>query len=127
MSLGNKLAKYFNNRAETSESHWDKDLQTRYYKTTKDKALAKLEEMINGSSEYKVNSISTDHGEISFHVVKGKKAFVIGTVIMVRPYQTAIDFIVTTESALPFDFGYSSKLIKSLYEIINKDLPLLDK
>jgi hypothetical protein len=127
MSFGKKLSRFFYNQAETSEKHWDKELQTHYYKTTKDKGLAKLEDLIKRSSIYKINSVSTEHGEISFQIVKGKKAFVIGTVIMVRPYQTAIDFTVSSETALPFDFGYSSKLIKQLYEMLDKELPLIDK
>ncbi|MEN2765595.1 cytosolic protein [Ornithinibacillus xuwenensis] len=127
MSVGKKISRILNNQSETNENHWDKELQTHYYKTTKDKGLAKLEEIINRSNHYSVNSISVDHGEISFNVVKGKKAFVIATVIMVRPYQTAIDFTVTTESTLPFDFGYSAKLIKQLYAVINKELQLIEK
>lgn len=127
MSFGKKIARFFYNQAETSEKHWDEELKTHYYKTTKEKGLSKLEEMIKGSNYYKINSISQEHGEISFRVVKGKKAFVIATVIMVRPYQTAIDFTVTSEGILPFDFGYSAKLIKQLYEKINKELTLIDK
>jgi hypothetical protein len=127
MSFGKKLSRFFYNQAETSEKHWDKELKTHYYKTTKDKGLAKLEEIIKGSTNYTINSVSLEHGEISFHVVKGNKAFVIATVIMVRPYQTAIDFTVTSESSLPFDFGKSSKLIKQFYEKLDKELPLIDK
>ena len=127
MSFAKKLSRFFYNQAETSEKHWDKDLETHYYKTTKDKGLRKLEEIIKGSPNYKINSISLEHGEISFRVIKGKKAFVIVTVIMVRPYQTAIDFTVTSESSLPFDFGKSSKFIKHFYEKLDKELPLIDK
>ncbi|WP_026906425.1 hypothetical protein [Paucisalibacillus globulus] len=127
MSFGKKLSSFFYNQAETSEKHWDKDLETHYYKTTKDKGLRKLEEIIKGSPNYKINSISLEHGEISFRVIKGKKAFVIATVIMVRPYQTAIDFTVTSESALPFDFGKSSKFIKQFYAKLDKELPIIDK
>ncbi|MUK86888.1 cytosolic protein [Ornithinibacillus sp. L9] len=127
MAIRHKVSKYLNNHAETSESHWDPALQTKYYKTTKDKALASLENYFNNASKYKLNSLSHEHGEISVHVKKGKKAFIVITVIMVRPYQTAIDFSVTTESMLPIDFGYSSKLIVELYGQINKELPLIDK
>ncbi|WP_047981625.1 hypothetical protein [Ornithinibacillus contaminans] len=127
MGFRNKVALLLNNQAETAENHWDNELRTHYYKTTKDKGLATLEELIKGSNQFQINSISQEHGEISFHVQKGKKAFIIGTVIMVRPYQTAIDFTVTTESLIPFDFGYSSKLIKRLYEKIDQSLQLVEK
>lgn len=127
MSFGKKLSRFFYNQAETSDNHWDKELQTHYYKTTKDKGLAALQDLINRSNKYEINSVSTEHGEISFHIAKGKKAFIIATVIMVRPYQTAIDFTVSTESALPFDFGYSSKVVKQLYDNLKKELTLIDK
>lgn len=125
MSFRNTIGKYFNNHAETSEKHWDTKLQTHYYKTTKDKGMSTLENYFNHSQKYEVHSISGPHGEISVNVKKGKKAFIIATVIMVRPYQTALDFSVTTESILPFDFGYSSRLIQQLYEQINQELTLI--
>jgi len=125
MSVGNTLRKYFSNHAETRETHHDLSLRTHYYKTTKDRALASLENYFSTSSQYELNAISSDHGEISVVRKKGKKAFIVVTVIMVRPYNTAIDFSVTTESVLPFDFGYSTKIINQLYEQINKELPLI--
>jgi len=127
MSFSQKLARIVSNRAETRDNHWDVQLQTKYYKTTKDKGLDALKNFFNNSQKFEVNAISEEHGEISVNVVKGRKAFIIATVIMVRPYQTAIDFSVMTESLIPIDFGYSTKIINMLYENINKDLPLLDK
>lgn len=127
MSFGQKVRKFFGNRAETREEHVDKTLQTRYYKTTKDRALDALENLFKNSQTYELNSISKDHGEISLLKRKGRKAFIVVTVIMVKPFQTAVDFSVSSESILPFDFGYSTKLIQELYELVNKDLPLIDK
>ncbi len=127
MAFRNTISKYFSNHAETHDNHWDTSLQTHYYKTTKEKALQVLENMFEQSSKYEVHSISKEHGEISVQIKKGKKAFIIVTVIMVRPYQTAVDFSVTTESALPMDFGYSTKVIQQLYGEINKALPFITK
>lgn len=126
MSFKQTIKKYFGNRAETRDDHVDPTLRTRYYKTTKDRALNALEDLFRNSNTYKLNSISTDHGEISLVKKKGKKAFIVLTVIMVKPFQTAIDFSYNTESLLPFDFGYSTREIQKLYELINKELPLLD-
>ncbi|EQB35738.1 MULTISPECIES: hypothetical protein [Virgibacillus] len=127
MSFRNTISKYFSNHAETRDNHWDPSLQTHYYKTTKDKGMSLLEDLFQRSQVYELHSISKEHGEISVNLKKGKKAFIIATIIMVRPYQTAVDFSVTTESLLPIDFGYSTKLIKLLYEDINKELPLITK
>ena len=125
MSFRQKLRKYFNNHAETRENHLDPTLQTRYYKTTKDRGMASLENLFSNSQKYKMNSISKDHGEISILIPKGRKAFIVATVIMVKPFQTAIDFSVSSESILPFDFGYSTKVIHDLYALVNKELTLI--
>ncbi|MEN1968253.1 cytosolic protein [Lentibacillus sp. N15] len=126
MSVKQAFMKYFSNHAETGENHWDPALRTHYYKLTKDNGLKKIEAFFNHSDTYEVNAISNEHGEISVHVTKGRKAFVIITVIMVRPYRTAIDFAVTSESFLPFDFGYSSSLIQRLYHEFDNTFPLID-
>ncbi|WP_249870900.1 cytosolic protein [Oceanobacillus saliphilus] len=125
MSFGDTLKKYFNNHAETGEKHWDSSLKTHYYKCSKEKALAMLENYFSNSAEFAINSMSAEHGEISAISKKGKKTFVVATVIMVRPFHTAVDFSVTTESILPFDFGYSAKLINRIYSQVNKELPLI--
>lgn len=127
LTFGQRLRKFFGNRAETREEHVDKTLQTRYYKTTKDRALDALENLFRNSQTFELNSISKDHGEISLLKSKGRKAFIVVTVVMVKPFQTAVDFSVSSESILPFDFGYSSKLILELYDLIGKDLPSIDK
>lgn len=49
------------------------------------------------------------------------------TVVTVRPFETAIDFNVSTETPLPFDFGFSRKVIVELYERLDKSLPLIQK
>src|SRR5690625_3895376 len=126
MSFRNTMAKYFSNHAETRDHHDDKQLQSRYYKTTKDRALNFLEEYFLQSNRFKLNAISKDHGEISVISTKGKKVFVVATVIMVRPFHTAIDFSVTSESFFPFDFGYTNRLIEKFYEDINIELQLVD-
>lgn len=125
MSLRQTIAKYFSDHAETKDVHMDPSLQTHYYKTTADKGLNMLETLFQSNHKYRVHAISRERGEISATIVKGKKAFVVATVIMVRPYRTAIDFSVTTESMLPFDFGYSHKVIHQLYLHTDKELPLI--
>ncbi|WP_019376729.1 hypothetical protein [Virgibacillus halodenitrificans] len=125
IGLRQKVNKYFGNQAETRENHWDPSLQTHYYKITKDKGFQYLVDFFEKSSVYEVHAMSKEHGEISLQVKKGRNAFIVATVIMVRPYYTAIDFSVTTESFLPIDFGYSSKIIYTLYNDINKELTLI--
>ncbi len=126
MSIKQWFQKYLNNHAETSEQHWSPELQTHYFKTTKDKAFSAIEEMYKRSSTYDIIAKSQEHGELSIGVKGGRKAFMVISIIMVKPYRTAIDFSVTTESPLPFDFGYSHKLIRTQYEHIKQELPFIE-
>ncbi|MDC3415735.1 cytosolic protein [Aquibacillus salsiterrae] len=126
MSIQQTFNKYFNNHSETSDKHWDPKLKTHYFKTTKDKGFKAVEDYFRNSASFEVVAVSEERGEISANYKKGKKAFVIVTIIMVRPFRTAVDFSVTTESAIPFDLGYSHKLIPKFYEELKKELPLVD-
>lgn len=126
MSFRNFIVTYFSNHAETSEHHENTSLQSRYFKTNKSKALAAVHEVLEKNGEFEIHAVSEEHGEISVNKRKGRKAFLVITVVMVNPFRTAIDFSVTTESVLPIDFGYSSKLIQNLYSQLEQRLPLVD-
>ncbi|WP_078379449.1 cytosolic protein [Sutcliffiella halmapala] len=118
-----KLKTILSTHTETRENHFDEELRSHYYKVTNKNAIKALQEMFQKLNGYTVKSISEEHGEIAVHVNKGKKAFMVVTVISVRPFETAIDFSVTTDTAiLPFDFGYSRKLILQTYKELNKTL-----
>ncbi len=122
MGFRQKMTKYFSGQAETKDQHSDPACVTLYYKTTKHRGLETLVNFLKNSPDFDVHAVSEEHGEISFTTVRGRKTFIVATVIMVRPYRTAIDFSVTTDSLLPFDFGYSTKVIRKLYEHLNKTL-----
>ncbi|WP_280769880.1 DUF1499 domain-containing protein [Salipaludibacillus daqingensis] len=122
MGIKQTFKKIFSSSTETSENHHDEQLQTRYYKTMKDKAMKEVEEIIRSLEGFEVASTSKDHGEIIVNVKKGKKAFMVITIIMVRPYRTAVDFSVSTETVLFTDFGYSRKVIEMLYKELDSRL-----
>ncbi|MFC0522368.1 cytosolic protein [Pontibacillus salicampi] len=126
MKLKQWIATYFTNHSESQEDHGHDALKTHYFKTTKDKAMKVLKEYYERSNSYHTVSVSEEHGEISVQIKQGKKAFMVVSVIMVRPYHTAIDFSVTTESALPIDFGYSHKVIENQYKWLKQDLPFIE-
>ncbi|WP_174614012.1 cytosolic protein [Virgibacillus ihumii] len=127
MAFRQTVGKFLGNHAETNENHLDVSLQTHYYKTTKDRALTVLRNFFEKNEKFRINAVSNERGEVSASIIKGKKAFIVGTVIMVRPHQTVVDFSVTTESAFPFDFGYSTKVIHRLYDHMDKELPTIPK
>lgn len=111
----------FSHRTETTEDHHNEQLRTRYYKTTKQKAMTTLKQFVEEEPRFKLLSVSEEHGEIMVQVVKPRKAFMVISVIMVYPYRTAIDLTITTETTIiPIDFGYSRKEVLHIYERLNK-------
>jgi hypothetical protein len=121
-----KLKHLFSNHCETHERHPDEQLKSRYYKTTHATAVKTIKELIEKLPGFQLLSVSEERGEISFSVHRGKKAFVVVTVISVRPFETAIDFSVTTETKwLPIDFGFSRNLVIELYQKLDERLPYI--
>ncbi|MCH1627299.1 cytosolic protein [Fredinandcohnia quinoae] len=112
--------------SETSDNHWDELLKSHYYKSTNKKTIDAVKSVIEGLDGYHITSISEERGEMSVSVKKRKKAFVVVTIISVRPFETAVDFAVSTDTkVLPTDFGFSRKVIKELYENLDKALTFI--
>ncbi|MFG6116485.1 cytosolic protein [Halobacillus sp. MO56] len=119
------VSKYFTSHSETREHHQDEALQTHYFKTTKDKALQAVKEIFD-SEAFTILSTSEEHGEISVNYKGKKKAFIVASIVMVKPFRTAVDFSVTTESGGPVDFGFSRNLIIQLNEKLKKRLTYIE-
>lgn len=118
-----KLKNLLSTHTETRENHMDAALRSHYYKVSNKNAMKALQEMFQKMDGFTVKSVSEEHGELAVQVNKGKKAFMVVTVISVRPFETAIDFSVTTDtSILPTDFGFSRKLVLHMYQELNKSL-----
>ncbi|MCT2537195.1 cytosolic protein [Aquibacillus koreensis] len=122
MSIRQQFDKFFNTHSETKENHWDPKLRTHYFKTTKERGFQAVEDFFRRSSKYEIVGMSEQHGEISVNFLGRRKAFVTATIIMVQPFRTAIDLSITTESIVPFDLGYSHKLIPKIYDDLKKEL-----
>ncbi|MFS0654615.1 cytosolic protein [Bacillus sp. 179-C3.3 HS] len=127
MTLGQKLKRYMSNHTETSDHHPVSELKSRYYKSTNSHVFQAVEAVLSQNERYQVTSVSAERGEISANIRKPKKAFLVATIISIRPFETAVDFNVTTETALPTDFGYSQKNVLVLYEELDKQLPRIDR
>jgi hypothetical protein len=122
MGFKDKINKFVSTHTETREAHSDEALKTRYYKAMKDKAFNEVLTLFGQTPQFEVKSSSTERGEIIV-IGKGKrKVFLVATIIMVSPLRTAVDFAVTTETSLPFDFGYSAKVIKEIYQKLDQCL-----
>jgi hypothetical protein len=121
MRVLRKLEYMFSNHCETHENHQDERFRSRYYKTTAKNALKTIKEIIEKSPDLELLSASDERGELGVSVSKGKKAFMVITVISVHPFETAIDFSVTTETKfLPFDFGFSRNIVLDMYEKLDR-------
>jgi hypothetical protein len=87
----------YQKHCETKEDHYDDQLKTRYYKASFNQLFESAEEILRADQAVKVTSVSKDHGEIAAEVNAGFPAFLIMTIITVKPYQTAVDFYLSTE------------------------------
>lgn len=127
MTLRQKFKRFMSNHTETSDEHPVSELKSHYYKSTNAQVFQAVETILSRSDSYQVTSVSAERGEISANIRLPKKAFRVATVISIRPFETAVDFNVTTETALPTDFGYSQKTVLSLYDELDKQLPRIDR
>lgn len=125
MSILRKMKTFLSKDQETSENHYDEALKSHYYKTTSKKAIEAVENAFARQSGVSVTSVSEERGEITVVFEKPKKALMTVTIVSVRPYETAIDFNVSTDTKLASDFGFSRKLIIESYEKLNKALPFI--
>ncbi len=112
------------NRTETREAHRNEQLKTRYYKSQKDKVMENVETVLKKNG-FRVKRSESERGEIIAQESKGTKQLVIATVITVKPFKTAVDFSISTESLLPGDFGKSKKQVLKLYADLDKELTFI--
>jgi hypothetical protein len=119
------IQSFFTTNTETSDEHWDERLKSRYYKSNQKNALQTVVEVLNSIEGISVTSVSDDRGEISAAISKPRKGFLVATIVSVRPFETAVDFNVLTETSLPSDFGYSKRVVYGLYEKLDQKLTKL--
>lgn len=126
MGFKQTLKMLTSNHSETSDRHWDEQLKSHYYKANNKKAIEAVKEMVKSFEGFEITSISEERGEMSISTKKGKKAFIVVTIISIRPFETSIDFSVSTDTkVLPTDFGYSKKLILKMYNKLDKTLTFI--
>ncbi|HET7627828.1 MAG TPA: cytosolic protein [Bacillales bacterium] len=114
MSVKSKLSQLFSGHVETAEHHVEAELRTHYYKTTKDRMMKELNRIFNENERFEVVAQSAERGEITVNVHGKKLYYLVVSVIMVRPFRTAVDFTVTAKRGM--DFGFGRKIMASLYE-----------
>ncbi|AOL35432.1 MULTISPECIES: cytosolic protein [Geobacillus] len=126
MSMWKTIKYAFTNHCETRENHEDEELRSHYYKATNRAVIDAVKELLSSLPGAELVSVSEERGEICAQTKRGKKLFIVATVISVRPFETAVDFSATTETKLlPFDFGHSRAVILDLYRKLDARLPYI--
>jgi hypothetical protein len=113
------------NHAETSEQHLDERLRTHYFKANKAEVMKVIKQILDEDTNFRELGFSEERGEATFEVRQPKTAFIVITAVTVRPNHTAVDLNVSTETALPFNFGNNQRLISSIYETLKQRLPFI--
>lgn len=124
MSKKQSIFLRFQKNCETSDDHFDKQLKSHYYKSSFDKVFTAVQELFEKNPNMKVNSTSKERGEIAVSMKNSPHAFIVATVIQVRPFQTAVDFMVSSEKfSIIGLYPTLKKAILQLYSELDKQLP----
>lgn len=128
MSKKQSIFLRFQKNCETSDDHFDNQLKSHYYKSSFDKVFTAVQELFEKNPNMKVNSTSKDRGEIAVSMTNSPHAFIVATVIQVRPFQTAVDFMVSSEKfSIIGLYPTLKKVILQLYSELDKQLPKAEK
>ncbi|RDU36231.1 hypothetical protein DRW41_14490 [Neobacillus piezotolerans] len=115
------LVQRFSNVCETSEGNSDGGLRTRYYRTGKDPLFTSLEGVLSKRPGFRIVDSSKERGEIACELSEPIPSFLIITIVNVRPFETAVDFHLSTER--PAILGNYKKLrgiALDLYKVLDK-------
>jgi hypothetical protein len=80
--------------------------------------MKELTRIFNEKNHFEIVAESAERGEITVNVRGRKLYYLVASVIMVRPFRTAVDFTVTAKRGM--DFGFGRKVIDSLYRSIGQ-------
>ncbi|MBP3039927.1 hypothetical protein J9303_10550 [Bacillaceae bacterium Marseille-Q3522] len=116
----------FQKQCETKEDHPDPQLRTHYYKANLKSVLKSIEEIFKDNQQAKIINVSLERGEVAAELKKGKNYFIVATIIMLRPYETAVDLSISTESlAITGAQPALKKQITAFFQALNKKQVLL--
>lgn len=123
MGMFTSLTLRYSRQCETSENHIDEQLRTHYYKAKTEQALMALQELYSDQKRFTIKSVSKEHGEIFVETNSSTKLDIVATCISVKPFETAVDFNVSTESqTLTGIYSSLRGEISSAYSSLNQKL-----
>ena len=101
---------------ETKELHDDKDLRTRYYKTSYIKAKEQIEVFANKTG-LDITNVDDTHKEM---LIQTHKFHAIISIIQVTPVETAVDIKIQTYGL--FGMNIPKKTVLEIYKHLNNSL-----
>ncbi|WP_210364962.1 hypothetical protein [Bacillus sp. REN3] len=125
MSFFKEISLRYQKFCGTAEKHRDERLKTRYYKASFNQVFQTVEQLLKDDPSGKISSISKEHGEISAEI--GRSAsFMTVTVVMTKPFETAVDLHISTER---FSLAGINPLLKKeilyFYQKLDQSLPFI--
>ncbi|WP_163101266.1 cytosolic protein [Peribacillus alkalitolerans] len=124
MGLFSSFLKRFDSQVETGDHNPDDRLKTHYYKADLRKVLSEIEQVLKGKNAV-IGTVSYDHGELSATIKSPMKAFVVASIVSVRPFETALDFTISTEmKKITGNYNVLADLIHSLYLEMDQRVPI---
>lgn len=128
MTQRRSIFQRFFRECETSDHHFDEELKSHYYKASFDKVYRAVVDLFKQNPDMEIVSESEERGEIGVRMTTSLQAFIVATVIQVRPFETAVDFKVSSEKiSLTGLYPKLKKVILSFYNKLDKDLPPVNK
>ncbi|WP_419881890.1 cytosolic protein [Peribacillus sp. B-H-3] len=124
MALFQSIFKRYHQQCETSDHHRDELLRTHYYKANAETALRAAEEIFANKQQFEIKSVSKEHGEVFAVTRKAPRISIIATVVTIKPFETAVDFTVSTEKrSLTGVYPLLCRVAAGSYEQLDKKLP----
>ncbi|WP_108671247.1 cytosolic protein [Peribacillus acanthi] len=125
MGFFSSFLKRFDSQVETGDHNPDDRLKTRYYKADLRKVLHEIESVLKKKGAV-IGNVSAEHGELSATIKTPVNAFVVASIVTVRPFETALDFTVSTEmKRITGNYNVLADLIHSLYLEIDGKVPVI--
>jgi hypothetical protein len=125
MSRRKSIFQRWMKECETRDDHYDPELRSHYYKQSYKNVLQAVIGLFEGRNDMEVASVSEERGEIAIHMTRWPKAFIVATVIQVRPREISVDFMVSTEAFNPFGmYPKLRKLVLGFYGQLDQQLPV---
>ncbi|MGA9175067.1 MAG: DUF1499 domain-containing protein [Thermoactinomyces sp.] len=116
------IQRFFSGVTETGDRN-ESNLKTRYYRNQKREAIEALKGLPKQFSSFRLIHVDESRGEIMLECRNnlGFKHDLVVTVIDITPIQLAVDIHAALRAKF-VDFGWNGKIIKTIYDYLDRHL-----